>query len=75
MRHPELVARLDASAERLTGRVLAEMYADPFWQARFGVRADRHGRQDGRFHIDYLIQSLLADAPGICVRGLVSLDA
>jgi len=40
MRHPELVARLDASAERLTAGVLAEMYADPFWQARFGVRAD-----------------------------------
>lgn len=65
MRHPELAARLDASAERLTARVLAEMYADPFWLARFGVRADRHGRQDGRFHIDYLIQAVLADAPGL----------
>ena len=65
MRHAELVARLDASAERLTTRVLAEMYADPFWHARFGERADRHGRQDGRFHVDYVIQALQADDVGI----------
>ena len=65
MRHAELVARLDASAERLTTRVLAEMYADPFWHARFGERADRYGRQDGRFHVDYVIQALQADDVGI----------
>jgi len=60
-RHAALVARLDAAAERLTTRVLDEMYADPFWRERFGERADRHGRQDGRFHIDYVIEALRAD--------------
>jgi hypothetical protein len=60
MKHRELAARLDAAADRLTMRVLAEMYRDPFWHERFGERADRHGRRDGRFHIDYLIQALHA---------------
>jgi hypothetical protein len=37
MRHAELVARLDATADRLNARVLGEMYADPFWHARFAA--------------------------------------
>lgn len=65
MKHTELAARLDAAADRLTTRVLAEMYRDAFWHERFGDRADRHGRKDGRFHIDYLIQTLHADDPAI----------
>jgi hypothetical protein len=65
VRYAELVALLDARADRLTDRVLTEMYADPFWYARFGERADRHGRQDGRFHIDYVVQALQANDAGI----------
>ncbi|HEX4417725.1 MAG TPA: hypothetical protein VH165_07490 [Kofleriaceae bacterium] len=65
MTHAELVAQLDAAADRLTTRVLAEMYVDPFWHARFAERAERHGRQDGRFHIDYLIQAMHAASPAI----------
>ena len=61
MKHAGLCARLDAAADRFTSRVLGEMYRDPFWQARFGERAERHGRKDGRYHIDYLIQALQAD--------------
>lgn len=61
----ELARRLDAAADQLTARVLAEMYDDPFWYERFGDRAERHGRADGRFHIDYLIQALHAGDPGI----------
>lgn len=60
MKHAALIAQLDAAAPRLTARVLDEMYADPFWRARFGERADRHGKQDGRFHIDYVIEALRA---------------
>jgi hypothetical protein len=33
---------------------------DPFWYERFGERANLHGKKDGRFHIDYLIQTLHA---------------
>lgn len=61
MKHPELVERLDRAADRFTERVLGEMYKNPFWQERFGERANRHGRQDGRFHIDYLMQAVGSD--------------
>lgn len=64
----DLEARLDQAADRLTTRVLAEMYADPFWRERYGDRAERHGRQDGRYHIDYLIQALQARDPSIMVN-------
>lgn len=60
-RYAALASLLDQAAERLTARVLAEMYRDPFWYARFGERAERRGREDGRFHIDYLMQALIAD--------------
>jgi hypothetical protein len=63
VKHRELSVRLDAAASQLTARVLDEMYLNPFWHERFGERADRHGKQDGRFHVDYLIQALHADDP------------
>lgn len=65
MKHQALAERLDDAADRLTARVLGEMYRDAFWYERFGERADRHGKQDGRFHIDYLIQTLHADDSAI----------
>lgn len=68
MNHADLAARLDGAADRLTARVLGEMYADPFWHERFGARADRHGQKDGRFHIDYLIQALHAGDTGVIER-------
>lgn len=64
----ELEVQLDEAADRLTTRVLAEMYVDPFWRERYGERADHHGRQDGRFHIDHLIQALQARDPSIMVN-------
>jgi len=64
-RHGELIGQLEAAADRLTERVLGEMYVDPFWRARFGERADKHGRQDGRFHVQYLQQALASDDPAV----------
>lgn len=63
--YAELCERLDRAATSLTERVLAEMYQNPFWVERFGERAQIHGRKDGRFHIDYLVQALGADDPTI----------
>ena len=56
-----LIARIEATANELTDRVLAEMYKNPFWHARYGERADKHGRQDGLFHIKYLSEALHAN--------------
>lgn len=53
-----LIANIEATAEALTDRVLAEMYKNPFWVERFGERAQKHGRQDGMFHIKYLTEAL-----------------
>lgn len=64
-RHEALIGQLEAACERLTDRVLGEMYADPFWRERFGERADKHGRQDGRFHVQYLQQALAEDEPAV----------
>ncbi|HEY1546302.1 MAG TPA: hypothetical protein VGG28_00710 [Kofleriaceae bacterium] len=52
---------LGEAAQRLTDRVFEEMWADPFWQARFGERGARHTKQDGTFHVQYLVQALAAD--------------
>ncbi len=68
MKHAALIAYLEGAANELTDRVLAEMYRDPFWHARFGDRADRHGRQDGLFHIKYLVSALAADDRNVMVE-------
>jgi hypothetical protein len=59
--HAALIARIEAEADALTDRVLADMLRNPFWRERFGERADKHGRQDGKFHLQYLVQALAAD--------------
>jgi hypothetical protein len=56
-----LVTAIEANAEALTARVLAEMYKNPFWLERYGERAQTHGRQDGLFHIKYLAEALRAN--------------
>jgi hypothetical protein len=61
VRHAPLIARIEAEADALTDRVLAGMYRNPFWRERFGERADKHGRQDGKFHLQYVIQALAAE--------------
>jgi hypothetical protein len=61
MKYADLAQLLDANADRLTATVLGEMYQNPFWHERFGERANVHGKKDGRFHIDYLIQALASD--------------
>jgi hypothetical protein len=42
-----LEARLTAAGSRLSERVLAEMYRDPFWSERFGERGRTHAGRDG----------------------------
>jgi hypothetical protein len=53
-----LQAALVEAAPRLTAQVLAEMYENPFWEERFGARGRTHAKDDGNFHIQYLLQAL-----------------
>jgi hypothetical protein len=63
-----LLERLDAATPRLCERVFVEMYANPFWDARFGERGRTHAAQDGRFHVQYLREALTAGDPGVMTR-------
>ena len=65
MKHEALIAAIEAQGAALTARVLAEMGRDPFWHARFGERADRRGREDGNYHLQYLAQALASDDPNV----------
>ncbi len=67
-KYDALIASLDEAAHRLTTRVLAEMYTNPFWTERFGDRATTHGRNDGLYHVSYVIQALVADDAEVLER-------
>jgi hypothetical protein len=67
--HRLLADRLEAIAAELSEQTIADMYKDPFWHARFGApRADKHGRQDGHFHVSYLAEALRAGDAGVMER-------
>jgi hypothetical protein len=55
-----LESSLVQATPRLTERVLAEMYANPFWHERFGARGRVHAERDGGSHIEYLVEALVA---------------
>ena len=50
--HPELASQLEAQADALARHSIAAMYADPFWDARFGARGRRFAEEDGVHHVD-----------------------
>src|SRR5690606_8457401 len=45
---------------RIAVRVTDAMYADPFWTARFGARGRMHAEEDAAYHVEYLVQALVA---------------
>lgn len=63
----QLVDDLIAAGPRLNQRVLGEMYADPFWDRRFGERGRGHAKADGDFHIKYVVSAIEADDPALFV--------
>lgn len=61
---PELATAILACADELTREVVADIYEDPFWEARFGARGRRYSEEDGRYHLTYLAQALSAGEAG-----------
>lgn len=47
-----------AHAAPIRRHAVDAMYADPFWDARFGERGRRHADEDGDFHVGYLAEAL-----------------
>jgi hypothetical protein len=60
---PRLVALLRTHAGRLNGRVVAEMYENPFWEDRFGARGRRFAKEDGESHVANLVVALEGRSP------------
>lgn len=56
--HPELADRIEAQAADLARRSIDAMYADPFWDARFGARGRAFAQEDGVHHAEYLARAL-----------------
>jgi hypothetical protein len=52
--------RIEAAADRLAARSLDAMYAEPFWQERFGDRGRAFADEDARHHLRYLVEALRA---------------
>ncbi|HEY4058418.1 MAG TPA: hypothetical protein VGM39_17520 [Kofleriaceae bacterium] len=63
----ELVRSLKAAGTRLSKRVLDEMYLDPYWNDRFGVRGRGHSETDGDFHLKYIVSALESNDPSLFV--------
>ena len=56
----ELVQNIERVATRLVLATVDEMYRNPFWDARFGERGRTFAADDGRHHVSYLVQALIA---------------
>jgi hypothetical protein len=54
-----IVSRID----HLAAEAFAGMYANPFWDARFGDRGRRHALEDQRHHLKHLVLALNVDHP------------
>ena len=61
----ELADLLEARAGALAGRAMEAMYANPFWDERFGERGRVRAAEDGRYHVTYLAEALRAASPDI----------
>jgi len=64
-----LAERLRSMKGQLAIRVIDEMFDnDPFWIERFAARGRRHSEEDIGFHVDYVVQALIARDPGVLER-------
>ena len=63
MSHDPIADALAARAAEIGRRAVEAMYADPFWDARFGPDGRRRADEDGDFHIGYLTEALRLGSP------------
>jgi hypothetical protein len=60
-----LADRIDAMSAALVARSLEYMPRDEFWHERYAERAARFAREDGAFHVRYLVDALRAGSPTV----------
>ena len=64
----QLAERIERLGENIARRAMTIMYANPFWDDRFGPRGRRFAEEDGRHHVDYLFEALRQGDPRVMVR-------
>lgn len=64
----ELVAALREHRSRLAARVTDEMFEDPFWTERFPKRGRKFSEEDVGYHVEHLVEALLAGDPLVFAR-------
>ncbi|HVH43320.1 MAG TPA: hypothetical protein VM925_13285 [Labilithrix sp.] len=68
MSTPDLAERIRGKKGPLAVGVVDEMYANPFWMERFANRGRKFAEEDLGYHVDYLVQALVARDPGVLER-------
>jgi len=63
-----LADRLEAMSATLVARSLDYMPHDEFWERRYAARAGRFAREDGGFHVRYLVDALRAGSPTVMAQ-------
>ena len=56
--HATLADYVERLGDSIARRAMAIMYANPFWDDRFGARGRRFAEEDGRHHVAYLCEAL-----------------
>lgn len=64
----DLAERIRNEKARLAVGVVDEMYENPFWIERFEKRGRKHSEEDLAFHVDYLVQALIARDAAVLER-------
>src|SRR5918993_1711211 len=54
---------IESRIDHLASEAFAGMYANPFWDARFGERGRRHALEDQRHHLEHLVLALNVEHP------------
>jgi hypothetical protein len=63
-----LADRLDAIRLTLVERSLDYMPDDEFWERRYSARGTRFAREDGSFHVRYLVDALREESPRVMIE-------
>jgi hypothetical protein len=57
-RHEETISAIEQARSLIVERLVDRMYADPFWEERYGELGKTHAREDVNYHLDNLVTAI-----------------
>jgi hypothetical protein len=57
-RHEEIISAIEQVRSSIAERLVDQMYADPFWEERYGKLGKMHAHQDVNYHLDNLVTAI-----------------